>query len=113
VAFSPDGKTILTGCRDGTVRLWDATTRQPIGPDLHQQGLVWAVAFSPDGKTILTGDDEGVAWIQPLADELPDDLESVADWVAVRTGMELDDQGQVHAIDGPSWYARRQRLGRH
>jgi WD40 repeat protein len=24
VAFSPDGKTILTGSRDGTARLWDA-----------------------------------------------------------------------------------------
>ena len=24
VAFSPDGKTILTGCYDSTARLWDA-----------------------------------------------------------------------------------------
>jgi WD40 repeat protein len=26
VAFSPDGKTILTGSKDGTARLWDAQT---------------------------------------------------------------------------------------
>ena len=113
MAFSPDGKTLLTGCNDGTVRLWDPATGQPIGPDLRQQGMIWAVAFSPDGKTLLTGDDEGVAWIQPLADELPNDLDFVANWVAVRTGLELDDHGQVHALDAETWRARRERLTRH
>ena len=112
VAFSPDGKTLLTGCRDGMVRLWDRVTGQPIGPDWRQQGQVSAVAFSPDGKTLLIGDESGVAWIQPLADELPDDLEYVANWVAVRTGLELDDHGQVHSLDGAAWRARRERLVR-
>ena len=26
VAFSPDGKRVLTGSRDNTARVWDATT---------------------------------------------------------------------------------------
>ena len=53
MAFSPDGKTVLTGSVDGTARLWDAATGQPIGPPLPHQSGVWAVAFSPDGKTVL------------------------------------------------------------
>ena len=57
VAFSPDGKTILTGSGDNSARLWDAATGQPIGPPMQHSGpgTVWSVVFSPDGKRILTG----------------------------------------------------------
>jgi WD40 repeat protein/tRNA A-37 threonylcarbamoyl transferase component Bud32 len=55
VTFSPDGKTILTGGRDKTVRSWDAATGRPIGEPMRHGGVVTAVAFSPDGKTVLTG----------------------------------------------------------
>ena len=55
MAYSPDGKTVLTGSDDNTARVWDAATGQPIGPPLTHQGPVGAVAYSPDGKTVLTG----------------------------------------------------------
>jgi WD40 repeat protein len=63
VAFSPDGKTFLTGSRDKTARLWDASTGLPARsprdgsplPPMDHPFPVWCVAFSPDGKTILTG----------------------------------------------------------
>jgi tetratricopeptide (TPR) repeat protein len=56
VAFSPDGKAVLTGTgvTDNAARLWDAATGRPLGPPLAHQGAVLAVAFSPDGKTVLT-----------------------------------------------------------
>ena len=57
VAFSPDGKTVLTGSEDQTVRLWDAATGHPRRA-LPHPGTVDAVAFSPDGKTFLTGCDD-------------------------------------------------------
>jgi WD40 repeat protein len=59
VAFSPDGRTVLTGSKDRTARLWDAVTGQPVGEPLHHEFPVWAVAFSPDGRTVLTGSGTG------------------------------------------------------
>ena len=55
VAFSPDGKTVLTGSWDKTARLWDAATGAPVGEPLAHDDWVSSVAFSPDGRTILTG----------------------------------------------------------
>ena len=46
---------LLTGSSDGTARLWDATTAQPLGPPLRHTAWISAVAFSPDGKSVLTG----------------------------------------------------------
>jgi WD40 repeat protein len=54
MAFSPDGKTILTGCEDNVARLWDIATRTVLVPPLQHQGWAHSVAFSPDGKTVLT-----------------------------------------------------------
>jgi WD40 repeat protein len=62
VAYSPDGRTILTGSEDMTARLWDTATRRPRGEPLLHQGTVYSVAFGPpDGRVILTGSDDGTA----------------------------------------------------
>ncbi|MCP5107441.1 MAG: hypothetical protein GY950_28900, partial [bacterium] len=61
VAFSPDGKTVLTGSVDGTARLWRADTGKPLGKPMTHGNWVRAVAFSPDEKTLLTGSDDGTA----------------------------------------------------
>jgi WD40 repeat protein/tetratricopeptide (TPR) repeat protein len=52
-AYSLDGKTVVTVCRQST-RLWDARNGQPIGGEmLHGVGIL-NVAFSPDGGSLLT-----------------------------------------------------------
>src|SRR6202167_3466909 len=51
VAFSPDGKQIVSGSRDGTVRIWDIETGQTVvGPFEGHTDWVNSVAFSPDGN---------------------------------------------------------------
>ncbi|OWK40868.1 WD40 repeat domain-containing serine/threonine protein kinase [Fimbriiglobus ruber] len=54
VAISPDERTVLTGSKDATARLWDARTGAPMGDPIPHNGPVWAVAFSPDGTKYLT-----------------------------------------------------------
>src|SRR5262249_45680829 len=53
VAFSPDGRTVLTGSV-AEVRLWDAASGKEVAA-LPHHGYVSAVAYSPDGRTALTG----------------------------------------------------------
>jgi WD40 repeat protein len=57
VAFSPDGNKIVSGSRDNTLRLWDATTGKPIGQPFteHTDAQTLSVAFSPDGNKIVSG----------------------------------------------------------
>jgi WD40 repeat protein len=55
IAFSPDGKQILSGSSDRTVRLWDVASGREIRSFKGHSGPVYSVAFSPDGKQILSG----------------------------------------------------------
>jgi WD40 repeat protein/tRNA A-37 threonylcarbamoyl transferase component Bud32 len=62
--FSPDGKTVVSTSRDGTVTLWDADAATP-GETLrgHSRSVRQPV-FSPDGETLYTVSDDGtaIAW---------------------------------------------------
>jgi WD40 repeat protein len=114
VAFSPDGKTVITGSQE-SARLWDAATGRPYGQTLTHQGassstgVVWAVAFSPDGKAVITGNGKTVQ-LWDVAAALPDELERVATWVEVLTGLELDEVGSAEALDSATWLQRREKL---
>jgi WD40 repeat protein/tRNA A-37 threonylcarbamoyl transferase component Bud32 len=55
VAFSPDGRTLLTGAADGTFRLWESATGRPVGGPLRHPGELRSAAFSPDGRVVATG----------------------------------------------------------
>ena len=56
VAYSPDGRYIISGSKDSTIRIWDAKTGAAVGEPLkgHTYG-VHSVAYSPDGRYIISG----------------------------------------------------------
>ena len=56
VVFGSGWQRIVSGSRDGTLRVWAVATGEPIGqPFTGQVGSVTSVAFSPDGQRILIG----------------------------------------------------------
>ncbi len=114
MAFSPDGKTVVTGSRaeDGA-RLWDAATGMPIGPPLRHPIGVIAAAISPDGKSLLTGSYDYKARLFPIVPELPDDLKLIATWVGALTGLSLNaPHGSISILDNAAWLDKRERLAR-
>jgi WD40 repeat protein len=75
VAFSPDGKRIVSGSSDNTLWLWDGATGKPIGePIKGHSNSVRSVAFSPDGKRILSGSSDNTLRLWEVLDSWADEL---------------------------------------
>lgn len=61
VAFSPDGRRILTAVQDRTARLLDAATGQLLDEPFKAGGEVYMATFAPDGDSIVTASADGIA----------------------------------------------------
>ena len=63
LAFSPDGKLLATGHRDGLVRLWDFQSGRLVRKLAGHATRVWSLAFTPDGWMIAAGGDDSTVRI--------------------------------------------------
>ncbi|KAF8553285.1 hypothetical protein OG21DRAFT_1485545 [Imleria badia] len=55
LVYLVDGKHIVGGCKDGSIRRWRVNDGREIGPVMKSDGTVNSVAASPDGKWIASG----------------------------------------------------------
>lgn len=67
VAFSSDGKYILSGGKDNTVKLWNASTGKEIRTFMGHSGWVYSVAFTPDGRYAVSGSSDKTIRIWDIA----------------------------------------------
>jgi RNA polymerase sigma factor (sigma-70 family) len=54
LAFSPDGKTLVTGESDHPIVLYETTTGRARHELAGHDGDVWALAFTPDGSALVS-----------------------------------------------------------
>jgi hypothetical protein len=67
-------------------------------------------SFAGDSQ-IRTGSTTGtVRFWNPTLEPLQGDVERIALWIHVRTGLELDSQGSLNSLDAETWQQRRNRL---
>jgi WD40 repeat protein len=52
VAFSPDGRMVLTGNAEGEVTVWDAHSGKRVRTVTQPAGVIRAVAWPPDGRLL-------------------------------------------------------------
>jgi WD40 repeat protein len=62
VDFSADGSLLATGAEDGTVKVWDAQSRELID-EFAVTDSVRSMAFSPTRNHVAVGDGAGSLWI--------------------------------------------------
>ncbi|MDQ3919622.1 MAG: DUF4062 domain-containing protein, partial [Acidobacteriota bacterium] len=72
VAFAPDGRSIVSGADDGTLRLWDAHTGAQLArwqayTEWSRDSSVVSVSFSPDGRRVAAGTWDGRVWLWDVA----------------------------------------------
>jgi WD40 repeat protein/transcriptional regulator with XRE-family HTH domain len=54
LAFSPDERTLASGCHDGSVKVWDVASGALLWLGWHTKGVL-GLAFSPDGSLLASG----------------------------------------------------------
>ncbi len=111
VAVSPDGTTLLT-LAGQRLHFWLATTGKRLGPPRVHRGLAprdarddrQPVFFSPDGRTAVSVGGSVVLWDSPGPAPGWASGATPRDWsINARTGMELDDLGNIRTLDAPAW----------
>lgn len=65
LAFSPDGKWLVSSHEDGALMLWDAAEREPVANFNEHSAAVRSLVFSPDGKQLASASEDRsiIVWL--------------------------------------------------
>jgi len=113
IAISRDGKTIVSGSRDGSLKIWDAKSGVMLRSLEGHKSFVTSVAISEDGNTIVSGsydnsikiwDTKSGAILRSL-ERHKDDVNSVAISEDGKTVVSGSSDGSVKewSVDNKEW----------
>lgn len=67
VAISSNGRFVLSGSADHTMKLWDIVTGRVVRTFKGHQGSIRTVVFTPDDKYALSGSEDGILKLWELS----------------------------------------------
>jgi WD40 repeat protein len=103
VAFSPDGRHIVSGSEDKSVWVWDSSIGEVQNVLKGHTNSVLSVAFSPDGRCIVSGSEDNSLWVSNMFLErlaLPYIWEKLVDFTHAHkhTGWLLSPSGGISYV---------------
>jgi eukaryotic-like serine/threonine-protein kinase len=66
IVFASDGRTLVTGGMDHSIRVWDFEKRQRVRALQGNLNEVWAIACSREGKSVVSGSKDGAVNLWPV-----------------------------------------------
>jgi eukaryotic-like serine/threonine-protein kinase len=110
LAFSPDGRILGVGCKDGSARLWDVATAKPLGPPMVQRSTIVAVTFNQPGRALLATAADGTTRSWPLPLPILGNTDQIGLRLEVLTGLRMNSGQDVEKLASPDWDERCRRL---
>jgi WD40 repeat protein len=101
---------VLTGSRDHTARLWDASSGEAVVAPFWHLGPVIDVAFSPCGHLVLTGSSDGTVRLWDVPKPIQGRSEAINLWARLINGMVMDERGRLEPLNGSLWNIFQRRL---
>ena len=67
LAYSPDGRMLVSGDAGGTLFVWNPTDRRMLTRLESDRGKVWGLGFTPDGKTLISAGEDRLIHLWDVA----------------------------------------------
>jgi len=80
VKFTPDGKSLIAGCTNGIVHIFDVSSWK-LTDSLQSGSTIFNLAVSPDSKWIVTGGDKGEVYLWDLEKKKSTAMKGHTKWV--------------------------------
>lgn len=94
LSWSPSGRLIAEGTKDGTINIWDISNRTIIKSQKEHHGTINSLSWSPDGKSLVSGSSDNTMRIWKI--------DEVKEKVEVKKDLESH-RGHQSAVNGVSW----------